>query len=151
MGVSLTMLGTKMTFVRDARLLLVVVTISLVTAVAMFDMSASQVQATRITLVSNLTATGSLMFVGEAWSSDNIGAQRFTTGASGSTTNLSAVTIELGQYLPENLAASGMRVSLWSASSDANSVPDAELGAFTNPTFPAGTLERSPIQGSRGR
>ena len=85
-------------------------------------------------LVSNLELTKDFLPV--PWNALNMAAVQFTTG---SDAELSSVVLRIlhGRSMMRTPSVpEGMRVSIWSSSGDADSIPDTELGVFTNPVFP---------------
>ncbi len=80
-------------------------------------------------LVSNFRGDSQFSKVGM----ENVVATQFTTGTSAATFTLASMVIP-ALSLPTELPV-GLRLSLWSASSDTDPIPDMELGAFLNPPF----------------
>ena len=86
-------------------------------------------------LVSNLETTKDINDT-VLWRALNMVAVQFTTG---SDAELSSVVLKINHGRVMNKTQSvpeGMRVSIWSSSAAADSIPDTELGVFTNPVFP---------------
>ena len=111
------------------------VLIVLVAAIVFVAVNSNRLQAQvmppsdRPILLSNLEA-GFVAYTAFTLLKENMAATQFTTG-----TSAALYSAVLGISGTATERPEGMRLSLWSASSDTVPIPDAELGVFTNPQF----------------